>query len=108
MAKPLENIRVIDLTLALAGPFCTQQLAVMGAEVIHIDLPRGGYREVVFKGQPVDFMRRVHGTLYANKKEITLNLRAEAGKNLFFELIKRADVLVQNFSPGTMEKLEER
>jgi crotonobetainyl-CoA:carnitine CoA-transferase CaiB-like acyl-CoA transferase len=105
MTKPLQNIRVVDLTVALAGPFCTQQLAAMGAEVLFVDPPWGGYQTAVFSTFPMDFQRRILGPLLANKKHITLNLRHEKGKTLLLELAKKSDVLVQNFSPGTMEKL---
>lgn len=55
MTKPLENIRVVDLTVALAGPFCTQQLAAMGAEVLFVDPPWGGYQTAVFSAFPSIF-----------------------------------------------------
>ena len=105
MTKPLENIKVVDLTLALAGPFCTQQLAAMGAEVFSVDPPWGGYQSAVFSSFPIDFQRRLLGPLFANKKKITLNLRSEKGKGILLELVKKSDVVIQNFSPGTMEKL---
>jgi CoA:oxalate CoA-transferase len=105
MVKPLEDIRVIDLTQVLAGPFCTQQLAMWGAEVIRIEPPWGGYGTAPFEAHPIDIRRRLFGRLFANKKNITLNLRSERGKEIFLELIKRGDVVVENFSPGTMEKL---
>ncbi len=104
MIKPLQNIRVLDLTQVLAGPFCTQQLASMGAEVIKIDPPWGSYNKV-FKGFPKDLIRRLIGANSANKKNITLNLRQDKGKKIFFELLNKSDVVVQNFSPGTMERM---
>ena len=103
MTRPLQDVRVIDLTQVLAGPFCTQQLALMGAEVIRIEPPWGGYSATA--DHPVDFRRRLNGVIVRNKKNITLNLRHEKGKQIFFELVKKGDVVAQNFSPGTMEKL---
>jgi crotonobetainyl-CoA:carnitine CoA-transferase CaiB-like acyl-CoA transferase len=105
MTKPLQNVRVLDLTVALAGPFCTQKLASMGAEVIRIEPPWGGYHNKVFEGLPRDLVRRLLGPDSANKKNVTLNLRKEKGKEIFLELVKKSDVVLQNFSPGTMEKM---
>ncbi len=105
MTRALEDVTVIDLTQALAGPFCTQQLALMGANVIRIEPPSGGYGTAVFGGFEMDIRRRLFGTCFANKKNTTLNLRTEKGKELFFRLVEKGDVIVQNFSPGTMEKL---
>ena len=105
MARALEKVRVIDLTQVLAGPFCTQQLALMGAEVIRIEPPWGGYGSAVFGGHDIEIRRRLFGTNFGNKKNITLNLRSEKGKELFLALVKKGDMVVQNFSPGTMEKM---
>ena len=102
---PLENVRVIDLTQVLAGPFCTQLLSTMGAEVIHIEPPWGGYGTILFRDSPLDMRRRMWATLERNKKTITLNLRSEKGKEIFLELIKKGDVVVDNFGPGVMERL---
>jgi crotonobetainyl-CoA:carnitine CoA-transferase CaiB-like acyl-CoA transferase len=105
MSRALERVRVIDLTQALAGPFCTQQLALMGAEVIRIEPPWGGYGTAVFGVHDIEMRRRLFGTNFGNKKNVTLNLRSEQGRDIFLALVRRADVVVQNFSPGTMEKL---
>jgi CoA:oxalate CoA-transferase len=102
---PLENVRVIDLTQVLAGPFCTQLLSTMGAEVIHIEPPWGGYGTILFRDTPLDMRRRMWATLERNKKNITLNLRSEKGKEIFLELVKKGDVVMDNFGPGVMEKL---
>jgi CoA:oxalate CoA-transferase len=105
MTRPLQDLRVIDLTQGLAGPYCTEQLASMGAEVFHIEPPWGGYGATLFKADEKDFERILHGTTLRNKKNLTLNLRHEKGKEILTELVKKGDVVVQNFSPGTMEKL---
>jgi len=105
MARALEDVMVIDLTQALAGPFCTQQLALMGANVIRIEPPWGGYGTAVFSGFEMDIRRRLFGTCFANKKNTTLDLRSEKGKELFLRLVEKGDIVVKNFSPGVMEKL---
>ena len=105
MIRPLENVRIIDLTQVLAGPFCTQLLAVMGAEDIRIEPPWGGYSSALFNSIPLDVRRRITGAIQRNKKGITLNLNTEKGKDIFIELVKKGDVVVENFGPGIMEKL---
>lgn len=104
-ALPLENVRVIDLTQVLAGPFCTQLLSTMGAEVIHIEPPWGGYAANLFRAHPLDTRRRLWGVTQRNKKNVTLNLRSEKGKEIFLKLVKKGDVVVENFGPGVMERL---
>ena len=105
MVKPLENIRVLDLTQVLAGPFCTQFLSTMGAEDIRIEPPWGAYGSSLFESIPLDVRRRMAGVVQRNKKGITLNLRTEKGRDIFIDLAKRSDVVVENFAPGVMEKL---
>lgn len=105
MVKPLENVRVLDSTQALAGPVCTRIFASFGAEVIRIEAPWGGYGARVVRGYPPDVPRRLWGSSQANKKSITLNLRSEKGKEIFLKLVKKSDVVVENFSPGVMKKM---
>ena len=108
MSKPLEGIRVLDLTNVLAGPFCCHQLVHMGAEVIkietvgHGDLARnlGADADLNSKGMGVSFLAQ-----NAGKKSVTLNLKSDAGKALFLRLVKTADVVVENFRPGVMTRL---
>ncbi|MCI2061532.1 MAG: CoA transferase [Eubacteriaceae bacterium] len=100
----LEGVRVLDLSRVLAGPFCTMMMADMGAEVIKVEMPEKGDDSRAFppfiEGESVYFMN-----LNRNKKGITLNLKSEEGKKIFLELVKKADILVENYRPGTMEKL---
>jgi len=100
----LSNLRVLDLTRVLAGPFCTMMLADMGADVIKIEIPERGddTRQMgpFKKGESAYYMN-----LNRNKRGITLNLKSAKGKEIFLELVKRADVVVENYRPGTMEKL---
>jgi len=100
----LEGVRVIELTHAWAGPYCGMMLADMGAEVIKIESPRqktearGGYPYVA--NESVIFMM-----LHRNKKSVTLDLKSEQGKEIFFDLVRTADVVIQNFRPGLMKKM---
>lgn len=104
MGGALEGIRVIDLTRLFAGPFCTMLLGDLGAEVIKIEEPQSGdwLRGMMplIKGQNYIFF-----IVNRNKKDITLNLKSEKGKELFKELVSKGDVVVDNFSPGVMERL---
>ena len=106
--KLLENVRVIDMTNVLSGPFCTLHLALLGAEVIKIEVPGSG--DLARKlGNVPDLNKDLMGTSFlaqnANKKSMTLNLKAEEGKQIFRELLQTADVLVENFRPGVMTRL---
>ena len=108
MSRPLEGIRVLDLTNVLAGPFCTYQLGLMGAEVIKLEVPQGGdlARQL---GADADLNGRHMGTSFlaqnAGKKSVTLNLKAPAGKEVLKRLVASCDVLVENFRPGVMARL---
>ncbi|HNR39328.1 MAG TPA: CaiB/BaiF CoA-transferase family protein [Acidobacteriota bacterium] len=106
--KLLEGIRVLDLTNVLSGPFCTLQLALLGAEVIKIENPKDG--DLARKlGCVPDFNKKLMGTSYlaqnANKKSLTLNLKQPKAKEIFKELVKTADVVVENFRPDVMDRL---
>jgi len=104
MSKPFEGIKVLDLTRALAGPYCTLVLSDLGAEVVKVEIPQSGddaRQYGPFKNkQSLYFL-----SLNRAKKSITLNLKAEEGKVIVKDLVKKFDVLVENFRPGTMEKL---
>jgi succinyl-CoA---D-citramalate CoA-transferase len=101
---PLEGVRVVEMGSLLAGPFCGQLLGDFGAEVIKVEPPG--------KGDPMRQWgrhRKEGHTLWwpiiaRNKKSVTINLRVEEGQDLARRLIERADVLVENFRPGTMER----
>ena len=103
-ARPLDGIRVLDLTRVLAGPFCSMILADMGAEVIKIEEPGKGDDTRSWppfvEGEATYFM-----SVNRNKKSITLNLKAPAARKIFTDLVKKSDVVLENFRPGTMEKL---
>lgn len=100
----LVGLKVLDLTRVLAGPFCTMMMADMGADVIKIEVPGKGDDSRQFapfvNGESAYYMN-----LNRNKKGVTLNLKQPKGKEMFLELVKQADVIVENYRPGTMEKL---
>ena len=104
----LDNIRVVDLTNVLAGPFATVHLALLGAEVIKIENPDGGDLSRKLGNVP-KLNKALMGTSFLaqnpNKKSLTLNLKAEEGKEIFHKLVKTADVVVENFRPGVMARL---
>ena len=106
--KALEGIRVLDLTNVLAGPFCTELLALLGAEVIKIENPQGG--DLARKlGNVPERNKALMGTSFlaqnANKKSLTLNLKFDEAKEIFLKLVDEADVVVENFRPGVMDRL---
>jgi len=103
----LDGVRVLDLTHVLAGPTATMILADLGAEVIHIEPPDGDdAREYGPFAGPVDKDRSAYFiSLNRNKKSLILNLRLEEGREVLRRLIRVSDVLVENYRPGTLERL---
>ena len=100
----LTGIRVIDLTRILAGPFCSQLLADMGAEVIKIEASNGG-DPVRQQGARKNDLSWYFAQFNRNKKSITLNLRDAAGKQILAQLLADADVLIENYRPGVLAKM---
>ncbi|WP_326547537.1 CoA transferase [Mycolicibacterium sp. ND9-15] len=101
---PLDGIRVIEVGTLISGPFAGRLLGDMGAEVIKIE-PPGAPDPLRTWGQAELDGHHFFWTVHArNKKAVTLNLRTEAGRALFLELVERSDIIVENFRPGTMEK----
>ena len=101
---PLAGVRVLDLTRVLAGPFCAMLLGDMGAEVVKIEEPGKGDDTrswPPFVGGEATYFMSVN----RNKKSVTLNLKAPESRRILGALVKRSDVLLENFRPGTMEKL---
>ena len=106
MGKVFEGLKVVDLTTALNGPFCTMFLGDYGADVIKIE-PVGG--EQSRSWGPIDERSGesgFYGFVNRNKKGCTLNLKSEKGLEMFYELVKDADVLVENYRGGVTERLK--
>src|SRR6202051_1034543 len=103
--RPLEGLRVVDLTRVLSGPFCTMQLGDLGAEVIKVERPVEGDDTRAFappyQGNEAAYFLSVN----RNKKSITLDMKSERGREVLWRLIDTADVLVENFRPGAMDRL---
>jgi crotonobetainyl-CoA:carnitine CoA-transferase CaiB-like acyl-CoA transferase len=108
MSQALAGVRVLDLTNVLAGPFCAYQLALLGADVVKIEVPEGGdlARQL---GADAALNSRHMGASFlaqnAGKKSMTLNLKSSEGKDVLRRLVESADVLVENFRPGVMARL---
>ena len=104
MSGPLSGIKVLDLTRVLAGPYATMILSDLGADVIKIEQPEIGDESRNFgpfkNGFSLYFMSVNRG-----KRSITLDLKTDRGKDIFKQLVKQSDILVENFRPGTMKKL---
>jgi len=104
----LTGVRVLDLTNVLSGPFCTLHLALLGAEVVKIENPKAGDLARVLGNVP-KLNKMLMGTSFlaqnANKRSLTLNLKAEEGKDVFKKLVAKADVVVENFRPDVMPRL---
>ncbi|KAF9907323.1 hypothetical protein EC991_011145 [Linnemannia zychae] len=108
---PLDGIRVLDMTRVLAGPYCTQLLGDLGAEVIKVENPKGGDDTRAW-GPP--FATNPDGSetesayflsVNRNKKSITVNFQSEGGKQLIHDLVKKCDILVENYVPGKLKSM---
>ncbi|MBN8997886.1 MAG: CoA transferase [Rhizobiales bacterium] len=104
---PLAGLKVLDLTIALAGPMCTQRMGEMGADVVKIEAPGGGdfsrysnMAGITKFGDATTFV-----TLNRNKRSLVLDLKSDAGREVLYRMVKDADVLVQNFRPRVAAKL---
>lgn len=104
MDRALDGIRVLDLTQAYSGPFCTMNLADHGAEVIKIERPKVGDQTRTWGPFENEFSA-YYAYINRNKKGITLNLSDESGREIFKKLVENADVIVENYKVGTMDKL---
>ena len=101
---PLQGIRIFDLTRMVAGAYCSMILADLGAEVIKIEQPKVGddtrqWGPPFIKGESAYFF-----CVNRNKRSLTLDLRKDKGKEIFRALVEKADVILENFRTGTMEK----
>lgn len=100
----LEDLLVLDLTRVVAGPYCSSMLGDMGARVIKIENPKGGDDSRAY-GPYVNGESAYFGMLNRSKEGVTLNLKAPEGKRIFLEMAKKADVVIENYRPGVMDKL---
>lgn len=108
VARPFEGIRVIDTSHVLAGPFCSYQLALLGADVIRIEPPKNG--DIARKmGADAELNEQELGLAFisqnANKRSLAVDLKTEEGKEILWQLIDTADVFVENYRPGAMQRL---
>lgn len=102
--KALQDIVVLDLTRVLAGPYCTMMLADFGADVIKIEIPVKG-DDTRGMGPFVNGSSLYYANVNRNKKSVTLNLKDPKGKEMFLALVKKADVVVENYRPGVMDRM---
>ena len=101
---PLSGVVAVDLSRILAGPYCTLLMAEMGARVIKVEPPKGGDDARAY-GPFVNGKSTYFASVNRGKESIALDLKAEADRKIFEKLLEKADVIVENFRPGTMEKL---
>src|SRR6516162_3377507 len=103
--RPLEGIRILDLTRVLSGPYCTMLLGDLGAEVIKVERPGEGDDTRAFAPPFQGDQAAYFLSINRNKKSITLDMKSEQGKEILWRLLDLSDVLVENFRPGAMERL---
>ncbi|MHB8648481.1 MAG: CaiB/BaiF CoA transferase family protein, partial [Thermomicrobiales bacterium] len=105
MKLPLAGVRVVDLTRVMTGPYCTMMLADMGAEVIKVEQPGKGDDTRAW-GPPFSAGEaNYYLSINRNKRSIALDLKHDDGKAVLWKVIETADVLIENFSPGTIGRL---
>ncbi|WP_077035722.1 CaiB/BaiF CoA-transferase family protein [Pelomonas sp. KK5] len=108
MSQALTNVRVLDLSNVLAGPFCAYQLALLGADVIKVEVPKTGDLARQLGADPdlnAGYMGASFLAQNSGKKSVTVNLKTAEGKAVLKRLVETADVLVENFRPGVMARL---
>jgi formyl-CoA transferase len=104
MGKALEGVRVLDMTHVQSGPSCTQILAWLGADVVKLEAVAGDITRKQLRDLP-DVDSLYFTMLNCNKRSITLNMKSERGKELFTEMVKRFDILAENFGPGAVDRM---
>jgi crotonobetainyl-CoA:carnitine CoA-transferase CaiB-like acyl-CoA transferase len=106
VSMPLSGVRVLDVTQVMAGPFCSMLLADMGADVIKIEPPGAGDQTrhaMGFRLKGDDSLGFIN--MNRNKRSVAINLKSDAGKEVFYALVKTADILVENYRPGAATRL---
>ncbi len=104
VSPPLKGIRVLDLSRVLAGPFCSMILGDLGAEIIKVEIPLRGDDSRAYPPFKYNESSYFH-SVNRNKKSITVNLKELEGRELIYELVKKSDIVVENFRPGVAERL---
>ena len=104
MSKALEGVRVLDMTHVQSGPSCTQILGYLGADVVKLESPGGDITRRQLRDVP-DVDSLYFTMLNGNKRSITLNMKSDRGKEIFTELVKSSDVMVENFGPGAVDRM---
>lgn len=104
MAQALDGIRVLDMTHVQSGPSATQILAWLGADVVKLEAPTGDITRRQLRDVP-DADSLYFTMLNSNKRSITLNTKSDEGKEIFLDLVRRSDVLVENFAPGALDRM---
>jgi len=105
MSYPLEGVRILELGQIIAGTYGSQVLSDLGAEVIKIETPEGDLGRIASVA-PYRGLSGLFLTFNRNKKSVVINLKNEAGRRLFYELVKISDVVIDNFRPGVLERLQ--
>ena len=103
--RPLDGIRILDLTRVLSGPYCTMLLGDLGAEVIKVERPRQGDDTRAFAPPFQGDQAAYFLSINRNKKSITIDMKSERGREVLWRLVDVSDVLVENFRPAAMERL---
>ncbi len=104
MGNALDGVRVLDMTHVQSGPSCTQILAWMGADVVKLESPTGDITRQQLRDIP-DVDSLYFTMLNCNKRSVTLNMKSERGKEIFTDLVRNSDVLVENFGPGAVDRM---
>jgi formyl-CoA transferase/CoA:oxalate CoA-transferase len=105
MQMPLEDVKILDLSHALAGPFCSTMLGDFGAQVIKLEVPGAGDIARAWGPPFYNTETAYFVSLHRNKKSIEIDLKHQAGKDLFFRLVEQCDVVLENYRVGTLDKL---
>ena len=103
--RPLDNLFVVDLSRILSGPICSMMLADMGAQIIKVEPPPHGDDSRLWGPPFVGGISTYFHSINRGKKSLGLNLKADSGKRILWELIDRADILLENFRPGVLANL---
>jgi len=106
MKNYFTNLRVIEISTALAGPYCAQILGDMGADIIKVENPKNSDVTRNWGANATESLKSYYISCNRNKKSLTLNLKTEEGRELFYKIIEDTDVLIENFRPGVTKKLQ--